>query len=429
MRGLIGLAALAAVACEDETSEPELPDTAVAADVGFAPEDSGQLPADTGLEPDDAGFQADLGFPEDAGFAADASEGDGGTTARTDIETLSIGTVLLGADGRSGPLTFRLPNDAVSFTISVEGPLTGTYIVRTLSGPTGVLVSDDDSGLTPLEQFLFGPWGAQFVSPNRVVQHRGAMAALFPNNPGVSVAGGEYTMELEGVTLQGNSTTPYSGPVEATIHYRRFAPADGRIDVSLYFTGAQSITSSTAPTDTLIQQALTELGNIYQQTRLRVGTVRYYDIDASFQTISGFIDGSSTQLEELFMLTEGRGPGLHFFFVDRFEGGFGGSVAGIAGGVPGPPLNPGSAGGGVAVALSAAAGDSQVLAHVMAHEGGHWLGLFHTSEIIGTSDQIPDTPDGQAGNTFLMFPAVGGGTQVSANQATVVRSHIEVVAE
>jgi hypothetical protein len=71
--------------------------------------------------------------------------------------------------------------------------------------------------------------------------------------------------------------------------------------------------------------------------------------------------------------------------------------------------------------------DPAVLAHVMAHEGGHWLGLFHTSEITGTLDQMPDTPEGQAGNTYLMYPAVGGGTTISSGQAAVLRNHGEVV--
>ena len=65
----------------------------------------------------------------------------------------------------------------------------------------------------------------------------------------------------------------------------------------------------------------------------------------------------------------------------------------------------------------------------MAHEGGHWLGLFHTSEITGTEDQHAETPAGQAGNTYLMFPAVGGGTTVSPSQGAVLRRLLETFAE
>ena len=420
---VIVLVAALAAACEDERlglDQPIQPQS----DATVQTPDADAI--DTGVV-----ANVDVGVVEDASVAPDAAPDDTGVTSgpRTDIGTVPIGTVTLGTDGRSGPITFELPQGVVSFTVSLVGALEGTYIVRSLSGPTGVLVSDDDSALSQLERLLFGPFGAQFFSPNRVVQHRGAMAALFPNNPGVTVAGGPYTMELEGFRIQGANLAPYSGPITVTVHYRTALPMRGRLDLSLYFSGAQGIDASSAPTNTLIQDAVRELGTIYAQTGLRIGTIAYHDIDPSFQTIEGFLDGSSTVLEDMFALSAGNGPGLHFFFVDRFEGGIGGSVAGIAGGVPGPPLNPGTAGAGVAVALSTANGDAGVLAHVMAHEGGHWLGLFHTSELIGTSDQIPDTPEGQGGNTYLMFPAVGGGTQVSANQASVVRSHIEVVAE
>jgi hypothetical protein len=33
-----------------------------------------------------------------------------------------------------------------------------------------------------------------------------------------------------------------------------------------------------------------------------------------------------------------------------------------------------------------------------------------------------------AGNTYLMYPAVGGGTTISPSQATVMRHHAEVEA-
>ena len=396
---------------------------------------------DTGLDTGTASMTRDAAASDDAGPAdagglpdagpADSGAADSGSNAggRTDIATLPLGTITLGADGRSGPLNFDLPAGTVSFTISAFGAIEATTIVRTLSGPTGVLVSDDDSGLSPLERFLFGPFGAQFISPNRVVQDRGAMAAIFPNNPTVSVAAGQYTFELEALRVEGNSASPYSGPVDVVVHYRTSPAIRGRLDVSLYFSGAGNVTAASAPSDPFIQDALQAVRTIYQQANISIGAVSYYDIDPSYRTISGVVDGSSAQLEEMFTLSANRGPGLHFFFVDRFEGGLGGNIAGVAGGLPGAPLAPGSLGAGVAVSIAAAGNDSGVLGHVMAHEGGHWLGLFHTVELIGSADQMPDTPEGQASDPFLMFPAVGGGTQVSANQATVMRHHIEVVAE
>lgn len=229
--------------------------------------------------------------------------------------------------------------------------------------------------------------------------------------------------------LDGTDGGPYAGPVEVTIFHRAEVPGQARFDISLYFTGAQGINAVSAPNDPLIQDAVQEMAMIYVQSNLQIGNVKYFDIDSSFRTIAISLDGSETQLEEMFQNTAERGPGLHFFFVDRFEGGLGGMVAGVAGGLPAPPLSPGSVGSGVAVSLAATAGDPATLGHVMAHEGGHWLGLFHTSELIGTLDQFPETPEGQASSGFLMFPAVGGGTQIGVEQSRVMRAHIETVAQ
>lgn len=141
----------------------------------------------------DAASAEDVGGLSDAEIRSDAgsmSEADvGGPGLPDGVEILDLGMVALGGDGRSGPLEFTLPVGVASFMVRVEGPLEAGFIVRTLVGPTSVLVSDDDSGLTPLERVLFGAYGAQFISPNRVVQDRGAMAAQFPNNPGVTVIG------------------------------------------------------------------------------------------------------------------------------------------------------------------------------------------------------------------------------------------------
>jgi hypothetical protein len=373
----------------------------------------------------DAGLVADAGTP-DAGNTPDA-----GTVTPVDdtVRTQDVGTFPTGPNGETAQITFDLPSDATSFMVLLEGPDTVTFIIKTLTGPNGeVLVTDDTTNVTQVESFLLGPFAAQFKSPNRVIQDVGLAAALFPNNPAVGVGPGTYTMVATGLTITGNQGAPFIGQVQVRLLYRTKEPTAGLVPVTLYFTGAGDITAATAPDDAFIQGALTRLGEIYAQANLQLGAVAYKDVDARFRTIDA--TGQDGLLEELFTQSAGSGPGLHYFFVDRFEGGFPGAmVAGISGGLPGPARAVGSVNAGVAVAVSVPAGDSGVLAHVMAHEGGHWLGLFHTSEVIGTEDQMPDTPAGQAGNTYLMYPAVGGGTTVTESQAAVMRRHMEVIGQ
>lgn len=355
-----------------------------------------------------------------------ALEPDAGTTTQDpNVETLEVGTVHI-ENGSSDPVAIDLPDGVTSFMLIIDGPDTAWYVPERFEGPNGLLVSDDASTVTQVESFLLGPFAAQFKSPNRVVQDLGLSASLFPNNPGITVTGGRYTLRVGGLVPTGQGT-PFTGDVTVTIYLRRAAPSAGRIDVHLYFTGAGGISAASAPNDALIQGALQRLGEIYGQAAIELGSVDYTDVDPSFSTIRN-LEGTGGDLEHLFELSAGHGAGLHYFFVDRFEAAFpGATVAGIAGGLPGAARHPGSVGAGVAVAIAPANGDSGVLAHVMAHEGGHWLGLFHTSEITGTEDQHPETPGGQAGQTHLMYPAVGGGTLISPSQATVLRSHAEVI--
>ena len=86
--------------------------------------------------------------------------------------------------------------------------------------------------------------------------------------------------------------------------------------------------------------------------------------------------------------------GVNFFFVQGFNGW---GLLGKAGGIPGPPLLHGTWHSGVAVSLVDYYDYEPnigipVTAETMAHELGHQLGLFHTSEQNGqVHDPIPDT--------------------------------------
>ncbi len=63
------------------------------------------------------------------------------------------------------------------------------------------------------------------------------------------------------------------------------------------------------------------------------------------------------------------------------------------------------------------------LARVMAHELGHYLGLYHSVEADGSSDQLDDT---DASNVMFFRPSQSTSTGFSITQAELMRAHRSV---
>ena len=125
-----------------------------------------------------------------------------------------------------------------------------------------------------------------------------------------------------------------------------------------------------------------------------------------------------TQLELLNCCLSGpqNNRAINFFFVADINGGDAGfTLAGLSGGIPGPPGVHGTARSGVVVNMGSyleaiESGDAEQIESarslseiIFAHETGHYLGLFHTTErngaalgmgdsVIRGSDNLSDTP-------------------------------------
>ncbi len=177
----------------------------------------------------------------------------------------------------------------------------------------------------------------------------------------------------------------------------------------------------------------------------------YCDLPANdaerFAVIDG-IEGPGSELSRMFDLSARAGElgcnpeqALNFFLVQEIVGGRAGYIIlGIAGGIPGPPGVHGTAHSGVAVTMAGFRRSPRQLAQTMAHEGGHYLGLFHTTEAEGTAfDPLADTPEcgtendrnrdgvvdyrecAERGRENLMFWAAGDDAEtVTADQGFVL---------
>lgn len=152
------------------------------------------------------------------------------------------------------------------------------------------------------------------------------------------------------------------------------------------------------------QTMVDEMARLMANGGIAVGGVTVYSLTGDDASRLTFLDedtdtnqnGIPDDMEELFQMSSAAvEANLNIFFV-RSISGFG--TLGIAGDIPGPGAN-GTITSGVVVntfggLADMTQGELVLQGATMAHEGGHYLGLYHTTESGGTLfDPISDTPE------------------------------------
>jgi hypothetical protein len=284
----------------------------------------------------------------------------------------------------------QIPDDLSSLLAYYGGasPSTGTF---TIPNTTAGLAMVGQSGLPE------GTW-SMIVSD---YAYECTNPAASPISSGLSCPTGATDESTYDVTV-------ITKPTEAGV-----IPPTGTLDVAIYFVVAtaqdstgtdRALSAATAASDEDLIRMETTLRTIFSRAGVTVENITYKDLPASVQeTYATGVNvdetGACGELSQLLKLAE-AGNTLNIFFVSSFQAtGLQENqlIVGIDGTIPGPSTIGGTVASGAAVTthdlrfgtthcngeLNLDCG-ADLTAYIIAHEAGHFLGLYHVTEWGGT---------------------------------------------
>ncbi len=303
------------------------------------------------------------------------------------------GTVQTGGE----ELVVQVPAGAESVALVVQGLGSNLLLADKITSPSGKVVFDFQKD----------------ILDNLTRADDEVYTLVIPNNPDVVLEEGDWK-----VTFFTDANAELSLQVQGI--FKTEVASAKAMDLNLYFVGLDDLSAEAAKTDETFQSILDGVEEIYGQAGISFGDVKFIEVPAG--DAERFDPLQDTDLGDLFELSgkdldaETNAQALNLFFVSDIEGGDAGfSLLGLSGGVPGPPTVNGTKKSGVVVNMADFPGEPDLIKLIMAHEAGHYLGLYHTTERNGAAlnadgitgaDHLSDTktcPDSANtdGNDFL----------------------------
>lgn len=271
-------------------------------------------------------------------------------------------------------LTFDIDAGVQSFVLFARDEDGLAVGIRRLTGPDGTVIIDQDN---PEAALMRG-----FVS-------LGVATALVPGSdqPGISVKEGSYkvllgTFDTEDLT----NLVTVDGTIErVALITRRLAGSGGLLDLNIHLAPGTGLVAESAQDNAYLRDTLTRLDDLYRTLMgVSVGEVRYSDLTEAEDIVETAEQGR--QIISTYGTGNPNGQSINLFIVEdlTFAGGF-------TGGIPGTPGTYGHPASGTVLERYS---NASVMGTLMAHEIGHLIGLWHTTEPGAViTDYISDTPE------------------------------------
>jgi hypothetical protein len=212
------------------------------------------------------------------------------------------------------------------------------------------------------------------------------LPVLMPVSPDLDLESGDHTMKV----WVASGGTPQTFPCDA-IYRTGSVSSTGTIDLHIVFVGTD-VTEATAPDDEDFSTVLAHVRKWWGAGGLEVGDINYGDFSGDVDKYS--VVDADTEFNDLLRTTDADGDVLTIFMVQEITSSSGGTILGLSAGPPGLPTVSGTSKSGMVVTTADLHEDPVGVGRTIAHEGAHFLGLFHTSEKTGSvHDPLSDTPE------------------------------------
>ena len=301
-------------------------------------------------------------------------------------------------------IEIEIPPDATSFFLQITGDAEALYALADLVSPSGERLTAFPEDVAVSDYLASNYYEEENGRVPGMVQQTirlGIFTLMLPNTPDIPYETGRYRFTV------GSDMPDHT--VSASLLVKRARGNVGYLPIHL-FAVSDTFSYEGETNDTL--DFLPDLNEIYTQAGITVHLLSLHDLpDSPYQEITDFVEpqeNPETQSARLAASTAGivTEAGISVYVVESLPSG----VGGLSLGTPGTPYNGTYYTGVVVRRLD----DSAEMARVVAHEIGHYLGLYHVDDVV-VEDPIADTE----GFRNLMER----GTELTPGQRFVMQKH------